>query len=267
MKQRMPAVAGSFYSSDKNILREQIETMLDEAHETIIEGKLKALIVPHAGLMYSGIVAAVGFKLLAKQLKENKIKPTKIIVVGPAHTIAFNGTALDENNEWLTPLGKISIEQLSLVKKKFKTLKPLSEAHLQEHSIEVQLPFIQLIFKNKAKLIPIVTGFTDEELFSFDLEQLLDEKTFLIISSDLSHYYPYNTAIRIDSGTNKKIVSFDIEGLKEAGEACGITGIIALIYLAKRLKWKAKLLDYKNSGDTSGSMESVVGYASIAFYD
>lgn len=264
---RTPAVAGSFYSADAELLREQVESLLDEAKDESIQGKLKALIIPHAGLMYSGIVAAVAFKLLKKQVKEKRINIKRIVIVGPAHTLAFNGSALDDNSYWLTPLGKIAIERLNLKKSAFRTLQYLSEAHLHEHSIEVQLPFIQVLFKDKVKILPIVAGFVEEEMLAFDLEKLLDEKTLLIISSDLSHYYDYNTAIRIDSGTNKCIVSLNPIALKESGEACGSIGIGALLYLARKLNWKVKLLEYKNSGDTSGSMSQVVGYSAFAFYE
>jgi AmmeMemoRadiSam system protein B len=246
---RKAAVAGMFYPDGARQLKELIEICFAKSEKKNVEG-LKAVIVPHAGYIYSGGVAAAGYNLL----KDKGF--TKVIVLGPSHHVPFRGAAFDNNDFWETPFGIVKLFSFPSEK-----IKNFPQAHLREHSIEVQLPFLQSVMKNFT-ICPISLG-SFNDIFSEIMKQL-DDKTILIISSDLSHYMPYDVAKKIDSETISKIME-----LKHVDydDACGAEGINILVDIAKKSGWKPVLVDYKNSGDTAGSKEGVVGYACIAFQD
>lgn len=247
---RKPAVSGTFYPSNKNELSFMINSFLEKAQPTKITGKIKAIIAPHAGYVYSGQVAAYAYKLL------EKTDYNKIIIIGPAHTLPFKDIAADDNYEWETPLGIIN-----LIKNNFTKL---PQAHYDEHCLEVQVPFLQTVLKD-FKILPLVAGDIHPKKIAEKIIPLLDEKTLVVISTDLSHYNPYETAEKLDKTTINKILSLDFEGLIKGGDACGIIPILAMVEIAKQLKWKPTLLRYQNSGDVSGDKSHVVGYASIVF--
>ena len=146
------------------------------------------------------------------------------------------------------------------------TLRPDFTAHSSEHSLEVQVPFLQKIMKKDYELCPLLTGDVVPSVLAEALAPLMDRKTFLISSSDLSHYYPYEKALKLDSIANDAVPNLKFEKLKGA-EACGITGVQTLMHVAKSLKWKGKMLEYKNSGDTAGDKSQVVGYGCYMFYE
>jgi hypothetical protein len=250
MKTRHAAVAGAFYPAGK----EELESMLNEFLKNVPDnpGKQpKALIVPHAGYIYSGQVAAYAYSLLKKYKKQ------KIILLGPSHTAYFNDVAADTNDYWETPLGKVKLMQNNFPK--------LEQAHLNEHCLEVQLPFLQTILKN-FEILPLVAGDINPEEISKKIIPLLDDNTILIISSDLSHFQDYNTAVSLDKNTIKTIQDLDYNKAETEADACGKIPILTAIDIAKNLNWKCKLLDYKNSGDVIGDKTRVVGYASFVFY-
>jgi AmmeMemoRadiSam system protein B len=245
---REAVVAGMFYPEDKKKLKSQIEDFIKNAKAVEINGKLKGLIVPHAGYIYSGIVAAAGYRLLKDQ--------KRIILVGPSHRVMFEGFASSDYNYWETPLGDVkTIKNHGIV--------TINEAHDYEHSLEVQLPFLQVMLKD-FKILPISVGKADYKKLADKLSEIIEDG-IVIVSSDLSHYYPYKTAMKVDSEANKAIPALDVEEAKDI-EACGKIGILALMEMAKKHKWKGKLVDYRNSGDTAGSREQVVGYGCYAFY-
>lgn len=245
---RNPIVAGAFYPEEKNELSGMIKSFLKDA-KSRKNKKLKALIVPHAGYIYSGPIAAEGYNTIEKKFQ-------KVILLGPSHQVRFFGGAFDSNDEWETPLGKVKIFRI-----KSKLVKNNELAHAHEHSLEVQVPFLQKILGD-FYLCSISLGSYTEELIN-DIVDELDGDTLLVISSDLSHYNPYEMANNIDKKTIQKILELKPE--VEHDEACGADGINILINIAKKLGWKPALLDYRNSGDTAGDKEGVVGYASIAF--
>jgi AmmeMemoRadiSam system protein B len=258
---RPAAFAGQFYPADEAELKAQIEEFLKEAKPKKLKGKVKALIVPHAGYQYSGPVAAYGYKLLELSTVNRQLSA---VLLGPSHRMMFPGIALSNFDFWQTPLG--NVHAYSLYKKLLDDVdfKLVNEAHAFEHSIEVQLPFLQTVVKD-LKITPLLTGRVDEhKQIAKRLSENIDDKTLIIVSSDLSHYLPYKEAVEIDKETIDQILNLDT--YIESEQACGTSGIIILIELAKLLGWKAKLLDYRNSGDTSGDKDKVVGYASIAFY-
>ena len=216
-----------------------------------IKGELKGLIVPHAGYAYSGIVAGIGYKLLKENKKEN------IILFGPSHHNYLEG-AFGFNKNWITPLGETKIVSAEL---------PII-LNDKEHSLEVQLPFLQSIISNsKLTITPIIYGDISSEELADIINTEKNEKSILIASSDLSHYLSYDIAKKVDAHTIQLIVNLDFEKFSSEGDACGKIGIGALMILAKKNKWKTILLDYKNSGDTKGDKENVVGYTCIAFIE
>lgn len=243
---RPAAVAGSFYTDDSVELEQQIRRFLDEAIDSSI-GSCKALIIPHAGYVYSGIVAAAGFKLL------QSAPPKHVFLLGPAHHVPLPGAFLDTNDVWQTPLGSVKLAfPFSLQQHEL--------AHAKEHSIEVQVPFLQVINPD-ITITPVCLGSYDPLL----TEQLMTVQDVIIVSSDLSHYQPYEQATSHDKQTIKKILALDDSLTGE--DACGFYGIKTLIAIAKKKNWKPILIDYKNSGDTAGDKRAVVGYACIAFVE
>jgi AmmeMemoRadiSam system protein B len=177
----------------------------------------------------------------------------------------FSGIALTNFELWQTPLGNIPSSSLYEKLDDKINFKLLNEAHAFEHSIEVQLPFLQTVLKD-FRITPLLTGRVDRHKeIAVKLKEYINDNTLLIVSSDLSHYRPYKEAKRCDSETVKQILSLDANIDQE--QACGDDGIKILIELAKMLKWKVKLLDYRNSGDTAGDKSQVVGYAAIVFYE
>ncbi|MBN2454512.1 AmmeMemoRadiSam system protein B [Candidatus Woesearchaeota archaeon] len=248
MSIRQAAVAGAFYPSDKNELEKMLLHFLDKAPSSGINPK--AIIVPHAGYVYSGQVAAYAYKWVKGK--------NRAIILGPSHYKYLTNAVSDTNDEWETPLGKAEVATSSEFVR-------IEEPHVQEHCIEVQVPFIQKVL-GKASIMPIVVGDADPIKISAQLERVLDDRTILVISSDLSHFHDYETAIRLDNNSCAAIEMLNYEKFATEGEACGKIPILAVMDLAKRLGWKCRMLYYANSGDVTGDKSKVVGYASFALY-
>lgn len=249
---RQPAAAGMFYPKNPEELRTQINDFLSQVEPFELKGNLKALIVPHAGSIYSGIVAAQGYKLLQKhQFK-------KVILIGPSHYVNFVGASIAEE-DFQTPLGKVKCGNVQPFLKE-GLVESFPEVHQAEHCIEVQLPFLQEILGN-FELYALVLGTINEEKLAKHLATFVDEDTLIIVSSDLSHYMQYGKAVIKDNDTISKIINFDYSSL----DACGRVPIKVLMNIAEKLGWSPKLIDYRNSGDTAGDKDRVVGYAVIAY--
>lgn len=258
---RPPAFAGSFYPKEESSLQKVIDSYIANAEPKKIDGTIKALIVPHAGYVYSGPVAAYGYKALQQQ--KNTIKT--VILIGPSHRMQFRGCGLANFSDWRTPLGLISASPKTKHLETESQFTLLNETHVFEHSIEVQLPFLQHILDTFA-VFPITTGIVeDEEQLAQTIEKYLDKQTVIIVSSDLSHYLPYKEANIVDKKTVNTILDLETDITPE--QACGAYGIRILIELARLQHWKPVLLDYRNSGDTEGSKDKVVGYAAIALVE
>lgn len=253
---RVPSVAGSFYPDDAEELESMITKFLGNVSIPKLNGNLRALIVPHAGYIYSGQTAAYGYKLLSQY---NNIE--KIILLGPSHHALFPGIAESGFEVWKTPLGFVNICSLNLG----KLLITSPQVHEPEHCLEVQVPFLQVVMKNSFTLYPMLTGDIDPVLLADVLMPNLDEKTLLLISSDLSHYHSYEKALDIDAIANQAIPGLNFEKLKNA-EACGIKAVQTAMSIADKAEWKGKLLHYTTSADASNDKSSVVGYGSYAFY-
>lgn len=257
-KTRQSAVAGQFYPDNPDELKGMVFDFLKKAVSLKLPGRLTGFVSPHAGYVYSGIVAAAGYKILAKQ----EPKPKRIIILGPSHQIPFNGAAVPIADSWSTLLGKMKI----VLPKEHRLggiVSASDQLHELEHSLEVQLPFIQLTCA-EAKILPIICGEVAPEELALELEKIVDNKTVIIASSDLSHYLPYDQAVATDSLANDLIPKADPEKARDVN-ACGIIPILTLLHLAKKLSWHGHFVDYKNSGDTQGDKSRVVGYGSYAF--
>ncbi len=260
---RNAAVAGQFYSNDPVTLQLDINQYLNNASN--ISNSLftvsKAYIVPHAGYIYSGDIAASAYY----QLKTRSKIITTVILLGPAHQVPFKGIAYSCANYFNTPLGSISVNK-SLINK-IKHLNYIvcnDEAHEQEHSLEVQLPFLQTVLNNFT-IVPLVIGDSNSQEVATLLEQLWgNEETIIIISSDLSHFNTYEVAQKLDKNTSKAISLLQPEKIHYK-HACGSTPVNGLLEIAKKKKLKVSILDVRNSGDTAGDKSRVVGYGSYSF--
>lgn len=264
MSIRPPSVAGSFYPGDKAKLQKMVDNYLKQAKDTQIPGKLCALVEPHAGYVYSAPTAAYGYKSLAKHRPDIE----KIILIGPSHFAQFQGACESGFDFWETSLGRVEAYNITKnPKSENSIIKVYPQAHLPEHCLEVQLPFLQSVLKEGFKIYPILCGDVNPaELANVLLDQI-DNNTFIIASSDLSHYLPYDKAVAADKLSNECIVSSDITRFEKFGDACGKLPILTLMHIAKKKNWKTKLLDYRNSGDTAGPKNQVVGYGCHAFYE
>jgi len=258
---RQAAVAGTFYSANKQILADDVNTLMAAVRRTDNELHLspKAIIVPHAGYIYSGLTAAAAYLRLAPV--RDTIK--RVILLGPVHRVAVRGLALPGTDAFTTPLGEVQIDQnaVALIESMPQVvIRP--DAHATEHSLEVQLPFLQSVLDN-FKLVPLAVGDTT----AAEVAEVLDvlwggSETLIVISSDLSHFLPYQAAQAMDARTVQNILH--LEHINHE-QACGGTPVNGLLLAASRHGLQPHLLDLRNSGDTAGDKNRVVGYASIAF--
>lgn len=256
MKIRKPYCAGSWYSDDPSELAEELDKYLGKVKN---EGlNVKAIIVPHAGYMYSGQTAAHSFK----QLND---KTEKVIILGTAHRYPLKGASVSDYDYYNSPLGKVKVSDSIKNILKEKTVVSVEEADIEEHSIEIEIPFLQRVLGN-FEIIPIIVGKLDPIEFSDVLEKYCDEKTAIVASVDLSHFHSYKDAVELDNYSIECILNLNADGINNA-EIDSPYAIMALIELAKRKKWKVKLLDYKNSGDITKDKSRVVGYSAIIFYE
>lgn len=260
---RKPAVANLFYEGEEKRLRKTILSYLSEAK--LYNYKPQALICPHAGYIYSGKTAAVSYKQL---LNLDKDKQYRFLLIGPSHYVYMQGISFGYYDYWLTPLGQVKVDKQKI--EQFMIDNPNFPAtlntvpHQQEHSLEVQIPFLQVLMTNFS-IIPVVYGDIDPIFVKRVIEYFKDENTVVIISSDLSHYYPDDYARILDKNCHLAVENLDERYLKNC-EACGKIGMYAMIKYARENGLKAKLLDYKTSADTSGDYSQVVGYGSYIFY-
>jgi len=262
---RKPVWAGRFYPSDPSELNQMIEKLTHAAQKSpgikFPASKLKALIMPHAGYIYSGLTAAHAVKVL----RPNTF--SKVILMGPDHRVGMDYVALSQVDAYETPLGKVALhndtQKLRRHSSVFKTSRLSDQA---EHSVEVILPFLQYYLKH-FELIPLVVGQIHYQTVVTYIAPLLDDKTLLVASSDLSHYLKYRAAQDTDKHTIDLILNKDIQALeKKDNAACGLIPVQIILDLAKKYNWTPVLLHQSNSGDTAGDKTRVVGYATIAFF-
>ncbi len=259
---RQPAVAGAFYPGPRDTLLRAVQTLLAAAapDTQVAREAPKALIVPHAGYVYSGSTAARAYAQLAA--KRSVIR--RVVLLGPAHRVAVRGLALPGVEAFATPLGEVALDlQAMQAIARLPQVVVSAAVHAQEHALEVQLPFLQAVLED-FKLVPLVVGHAS----AAEVAQVLDilwggPETLLVISSDLSHYLPSQAAQAMDRDTVEHILQLDASLNHQ--QACGATPVNGLLLAAQRHALQARLLGLCNSGDTAGDKERVVGYASVAF--
>ncbi len=257
---RPPAWAGQFYPAEPTVLRQTVRNCLAQATSGA-PGHPKAIIAPHAGYIYSGPIAGSAFANFSRDAKSIR----RVVLLGPSHRVAFEGLAMSSATCFKTPLGSIPVchsedEQLRTLPRVHTN----DEAHALEHSLEVELPFLQEVLEDFA-LLPLVVGEASEGEVAEALEKVWDGgETRIVVSSDLSHYLDYRTAIAVDRTTARAIESLCAEDIDE-DQACGRLPIRGLLQAARRHGLRAKSVDLRNSGDTAGSRDRVVGYGAFLF--
>ncbi|CAL7959474.1 MEMO1 family protein GAMM_v1_100138 [Gammaproteobacteria bacterium] len=255
-----PNVAGKFYPTDPDVLRQDILKMLEDASDKAALPTPKAIIAPHAGYIYSGPIAASAYASLAKAKKQIH----RVVLLAPSHQYPVDGVATTNAKFYMTPLGQITIDQKSIAKIDLPYTQAVEEAFASEHAIEVHLPFLQLTLESFS-LIPLLVGLATITQVEKILEKLWDgSETLIVISSDLSHYSPYNLAQLLDKKTADAIIALDPQGFSPE-HACGATAIKGLLAVAAKKKMHATQIDLRNSGDTAGSKDQVVGYGAFHF--
>lgn len=255
---RPPAVAGTFYQADPGLLEVEIRRYLATAAPTQLDFPLRMLIVPHAGHVYSGPIAASGYRLLAAGSDWSRI-----VMLGPSHFVPFPGLALPDATAFQTPLGAVAVDAAGVAELlQDRLVAPSSSAHKREHCLEVQLPFLQIVAPG-VPVVPVLTGAVDVVAAAGLIGPLLDDETLLLVSSDLSHYRDAATARRLDARTAQAIVDLQPD-LLDYESACGRTGIQIALLIARDRGFRAELLDLRNSGDTAGPPDRVVGYGTFA---
>jgi AmmeMemoRadiSam system protein B len=267
---RRPILAGTWYPADRIKLHETIQDVLDSVNPARPTGKITAVIVPHAGYMYSGRVAAHAYKLIAHE------DFNRVIMIGPSHRYGFKGISVNLQSGYQTPLGTVKVDEV-LARKLIAAgpdIKWIPRAHALEHSLEIQLPFLQTVLKD-FKIIPIIMGQQDlrtcAELASI-LAKVIErpDRTLLLASTDLSHFHNYGRAMKLDAVFTEYVKTNDPQGLSRAlasgqCEACGGGPAVTVMMTANHLKAaRAVILEYANSGDVTGDKQRVVGYLSAA---
>jgi hypothetical protein len=279
-KVRQAAVAGMFYPAQAEELGKMIDDFLAAAKPPPVEN-VRALVCPHAGYVYSGAVAACAYKQLVGRDVD------AVIVLAPTHYVGFKGAFVSDVEAYETPLGRAAVVPLAkelmkqgpfICEPPYRINRPgwwrqspkdlpafgQDKPDTWEHSLEVQVPFLQKVAP-KAGIVPVTCGEMDPMEVAQALAGHLNDRTILVASSDLSHYLPYEEAKESDRGCISAVLRLS-PGSVKGQDACGIGPIQTLVHLARQKGWKAKLLDYRNSGDTAGDKSAVVGYAAIAFY-
>lgn len=258
---RPAAVAGTFYPAAPTLLRQMVTEFLDEAETPIFDTPPKAIIAPHAGYIYSGPIAGSAFKAWQDQINDVQ----RIVIIGPNHTMAVTGLATVSAAAFQTPLGQVPVDQEAI-----DQLRPLPQikindrAHAQEHGLEVMLPFLQTISQDLT-IVPLVAGQTTGKEVAAVLDKLWGgPETLILISSDLSHYHDYYTAQKLDRATAVAVEKLQPDKLSRES-ACGRLPIQGLLLKAQAEGLQATTVDLRNSGDTAGSKDRVVGYGAFVF--
>jgi AmmeMemoRadiSam system protein B len=259
---RRPAVAGSFYPSDGHALRLVVQECLADARESIAPGCFpKAIVVPHAGYMYSGPIAARAYRLLEPAGE----RVERVVLVGPSHRVPFAGLAVPSHNEFETPMGRVPVDDAARERVlSSPAVHILDDAHHWEHSLEVQLPFLQAVVRS-FRVLPLVVGWATPA----QVREVLDsvwggEETVIVVSTDLSHYHRYEEARQLDAATAAAIERLDPASIRE-DDACGRIGLQGFLQSAREQGLEVHRLDLRNSGDTAGGRREVVGYGAWAF--
>lgn len=258
---REPAVAGCFYPSDPDELRTTIRALLEEA-SPVPGPPPRALIAPHAGYEYSGAVAATAYT----QLAPHRDTITRVILLGPAHRVPVRRLAIPGSELFRTPLGLVPVDPFIFRLLDDPGVTMNMAAHRSEHSLEVQLPFLQHVL-DRFKVVPLLVGAPKPETVARVIETLWARPgTVVIVSADLSHYLDYASATRMDRRTCRAIEDLENEGIGHT-QTCGSEAVRGLLVACRRRGLDVKTLDLRNSGDTKGPRDRVVGYGAWMFVE
>ena len=261
MGTRAAAVAGMFYPGEAKRLTAAVEAYLADARPALQAQVPKAVIAPHAGYQYSGPIAGSAYASLISHAKGIE----RVILVGPSHRVPFAGVAASSAAAFATPLGAVPVDRdaIEALLKEGLILQN-DAAHAREHSLEVHLPFVQRIFPG-ASVVPLLAGNHDFTNVAAILARLWGgPETVIVVSSDLSHYHDYETACRLDRETAETIEARQA-GAVDFDQACGATPVNALLHIAADKGLSAVTMDLRNSGDTAGPRDEVVGYGAFVF--
>jgi AmmeMemoRadiSam system protein B len=253
---RPPAVAGAFYPGDPRVLADTVERLLAAA-TSATAGAPRALIVPHAGYVYSGPVAASGYHTV------ERAGVRRVLLLGPSHRTPLRGLAVPSADVFVTPIGPVTVDaelRRDLLAAGLVTVDDAS--HRLEHSLEVQLPFLQAVLP-EVPVLPVTVGVTPAAAVARAIEAAWDDGTLVVVSSDFSHYEPYGAARTHDARTAGSITHLDAEAVGDR-DACGCFAVRGLLLAAAARGLTVRLLDLRNSGDTAGDRERVVGYGAFA---
>ncbi len=262
---RQPVRSGSFYPADPAELARMIDRLTEKAQKTSVRlprnKTLRALIMPHAGYIYSGWTAAHASLVLRKN------RFSKVILMGPDHHLGIRNAAICDVSAYQTPLGRIGLHpDTRRLRRQAALFRSLPVSMDREHSLEVILPFLHT-YLGEFELVPIVVGHANVGHLTEAIRDLFDDQTLLVVSSDLSHFLAYSEALAMDRDTVTAIMELNPSMLAgKANRACGLWPLLILMELAKRNQWQPVLLHYSNSGDTAGGRSRVVGYTTIAFF-
>ena len=261
---RHPAVAGTFYPADPDVLERQLRSLMSEAtNDAPVATLPKAIIGPHAGYVYSGPVAARAYARLAAA----RGRISRVVLIGPSHYLAFRGLAVDTADAWAMPGGMVPLDKDAI--NRIRTLPMVGEldaAHQREHALEVHVPFLQHLL-GTFSLVPIVAGDAPPDAVGAVLDALWGgPETLIVISTDLSHYLEYVACRRVDTTTAEAIERFDLNAVGPA-QACGAIPTRGLLLEAQQRGLTIERLDLRNSGDTAGPKDRVVGYGAWALYE
>ncbi len=276
---RPAAVAGAFYPADPAELRATVDALLADAScagdapggiarprgsggKTTERRAPKALVVPHAGYVYSGPVAASAYA----SLHEAKGRIARVVLVGPCHRVRVRGLAAPDADTLETPLGRVPVDTDAVATlARFAEVERSDRAHAREHSLEVQLPFLQRAL-GAFKVVPLAVGDASPDLVARVIEALWGgPETLIVVSSDLSHYLPYAVGKGVDRYTAQRVL--ELSPMVDPSEACGATPLNALLIVARHKHLSPVLLDLRSSGDTAGPRSDVVGYGAFGFYE
>lgn len=255
-----PAVAGLFYTADPQQLSAEVRGFVAEGVGRASDKQLqraKAIIVPHAGYVYSGSIAGSAYSAIAEQAAQIE----RVLILGPPHRLPVRGIAVSGASAFDTPLGRVSVDEETVERliTDYPQVSRLDQAFNGEHCIEVQLPFLQVLL-DRFSIVPMLVGSADAQQVAEVLEPFWDQdESLILISSDLSHYLDYATGQALDARTSESILSLQPERIGSE-QACGRNAIAGLLQLAKRHQGEARLLDLRSSGDTAGPRDRVVGY-------
>jgi AmmeMemoRadiSam system protein B/AmmeMemoRadiSam system protein A len=262
---RKPAVAGSFYPAQRDVLERQLAMFLSEAGNAppAAEPTPKAIIGPHAGYVYSGPVAARAYARLAAA----RGKISRVVLIGPSHHLAFRGLAVDVSDAWETPCGTVKLDTEAIGRlRQLPMVGQLDAAHQREHALEVHVPFLQHVLGD-FRLVPIVAGDAPPDAVAALFDAVWGgPETLIVVSTDLSHYLDYAACRSLDARTAEAIERFD-DSVIGSAEACGQVPTRGLLRVARRRRMAIERLDLRNSGDTAGPRDRVVGYGAWALYE